>query len=154
MESVQITENEILKMFQDFNANMRKKTFRTVLRQSSNILRKQAILNLKHYVSNIDRKDKWGNTLRKGIVTKIAKNLKSATVHILANFKLKFFEMGTNVRYNKRIHTIKLKKRRYTGSINATHFFTTAKKQTETTVFNSIRTNLEATIRKINEKHK
>lgn len=154
MEAVTITENNIAKMFSEFDVKLRKKTFRTVLRKSSNILRKQAISNLKAHVQNIDKKDKWGNTLRKGIKVKYAKNLSYAKVHIMGNFKLKFFEMGTNVRYNKKYRNKTLLKRRYTGSITPTRFFTTAKKQTEQQVFNSIKNNLEDTIRKINNKYK
>lgn len=154
MKEVVITKNDIEKMFNSFDKKLRRKTFRTVLRNSSNILRKQTISNLKKVVKNIDKKDKWGNTLRKGIKTKYAKDLSSATVHILANFKLKFFEMGTNIRYNKTVGRIKLKKRRYTGSIKASHFFTNAKKQTERQIFNAIDKQLEQTIIQINNKYK
>lgn len=149
-----ITENTIAKMFNGFNIKLRKKTFRTVLRLSSNILRKQAVSNLKKYVKNIDRKDKWGNSLRKGIKIKYAKDLSYAKVHIMGNFKLRFFELGTTSRYNKYIGRKKLKKNRYVGSINAIHFFINAKKQTEQKVFDSIKKNMEDTIIKINNKYK
>lgn len=150
---VVITENNIQKMFSEFNAKLRKKTFRTVLRKSANILRKQAINNLKKYIKNIDKKDKWGNTLRKGIKIKYAKDLSYVKVHIMGNFKLKFFELGTNIRYNKQKGRKLLRKRRYVGSIKATNFFTTAKKQSEIQVFDSIKKNMENAIIRINNKY-
>lgn len=153
MEAI-ITQNNIEKMFRAFDKNLRRKTFRTVLRQSSNILRKQAINNLKKYVKTVDKKDKWGNTLRKGIKIKYAKDLSYAKVHIMGNFKLKFFELGTNIRFNKSKGKIRLKKRRYTGNIKPTNFFTTAKQQTQQQVFDSIKKNMEDTIIKINNKYK
>ena len=153
MDSVTITQDDILKLFNEFDEKLRKRTFRTALRKSASILRNQTIKNLKANVNHIDRKDRWGNTLRKGIGIKIFKNLMGATVHILGNFKLKFFELGTKSRYTKTLGHRKLKKPRYTGRIDATHFFQNAKDQTQIQVFGSLDDVISQSEKIINDKY-
>ena len=154
MDEVTIKKDDILKLFNEFDEKLRKRTFRTALRKSASILRNQAIKNLKAKVSNIDRRDRWGNTLRRGIVIKIFKNLMGATVHILGNFKLKFFELGTKERFAKKLGRKRLKKPRYTGRIDATHFFENAKDQTQIQVFGSLDDVISQSVKKINDKYK
>lgn len=149
-----IDVKKVLQMFSEFNEKLRKKTFKTALRKSANILKKQTITNLKASVNHIDRRDKWGNTLRKGVGIAVAKTGYSAKVHLMKNFKLKFFEMGTDDRYQKTFKRKRLKKQRYVGKIKPLWFFKKAKEQTETKVFDSIEQNLINTIKKINEKYK
>ncbi|KAA6344039.1 hypothetical protein EZS27_008296 [termite gut metagenome] len=149
-----INTKSVTDMFNDFDKKLRKKTLVNVLKKSANILRKQTISNLKSVVKNIDRKDKYNNTLRKGIKVSVAKNSESVKVHLLGNYKLKWFELGTVPRYAKNFKRKKMQKERYTGSIKRYNFFANAKQQTETQVFNSIEENLTAIIKQINEKYK
>jgi hypothetical protein len=149
----EIDRKQVLDMFNDFDKRMRKKTLVSVLRKAANILRKQTISNLKSVVRNIDKKDKYNNTLRKGIKVSVQKNNEEVKVHIMGNYKLKFFEIGTVPRYTKKWKGKSLKKQRYTGSIKQYNFFRNAKQQTETQVFNSIEENLETIIKQINEKY-
>ena len=79
------------------------------------------------------------------------------TIHILKNFKLKFFELGTKERYNiakGSRKTGKLKKKRYTGKIQASKFFTNAINSKRNEVFSSIDRLLSDSIKKINDKYK
>jgi hypothetical protein len=148
-----INSKSVTDMFNDFDKRMRKKTLVSVLRKSANILRKQAISNLKSVIKNIDRKDKYNNTLRKGIKVSVQRNNEEVKVHIMGNYKLKWFELGTVPRYIKKWKGKPLKKQRFTGSIKQYNFFRNAKQQTETQVFNSIEENLETIIKQINEKY-
>lgn len=147
----------VMRMFSEFDAKKRKKTYRQATQRALNIIKKQAVSNLRKVTSKIDKKDQWNMTLRKGIATKVYKSADSGVIHILKNFKLKFFEMGTNVRYNiakGSRKTGKLKKKRYTGRISPSHFFTNAINEKRTEVFSSIEMLLSESIRKINDKHK
>jgi hypothetical protein len=150
----QIDNKQVLDMFSEFDKKLRKKTFVTVLRKSANVLRKQTISNLKQVVKNIDTKDRYGNSFRKGIKISIAKDSQSAKVHILGFWMLKFFEMGTVQRFSKKWKGKKLRKERYTGKIKRYEFFKRAKEQTEQQIFSLINENLINTIKKINDKYK
>lgn len=76
------------------------------------------------------------------------------TIHIMKNFKMKFFELGTKVRYARTWNGKPLKKERKTGQIKAHYFFKKAKQQTEKQVFSQIEKNLTDSIRRINNKYK
>ena len=146
---------QVIAMFNEFNVKLKKKTFSTALRKAANILRKQTVTNLRQVEKRTRSKNKWnGKTLESGIRIKVAKSAQAAKVHIMNDFRLKFFEMGTADRYVSSTKKKKLKKPRYTGKIDAKRFFQKAKQSTETQVFNSIEQHLIDVIKKINEKHK
>jgi hypothetical protein len=149
-----VNNKQVLDIFAELDKKMRKKTLVNVLRKSANILKKQTISNLKSSVHNIDSKDKYNNTLRKGVKVSVAKNNEEVKVHILGNYKLKFFELGTKPRFIKKIKNKSLKKEKYVGQIKPIYFFKQAKQQTEQQVFDSIDENLTAIIKQINEKYK
>lgn len=158
MEGVATIDIEqVMRMFSEFDAKKRKRVYRQATSKALNIVKKQTITNLKKVTSKIDKKDKWGNTLRKGITTKVYRDNKSGVIHILKNFKLKFFELGTKERYNiakGSRRTGKLKKKRYTGRIQSYKFFTNAINSKRTEVFSSIDKLLSDSIKKINDKYK
>lgn len=146
---------QVIAMFNEFNAKLKKKTFSTALRKAANILRKQTVTNLRQVVKRTRSKNKWnGKTLESGIRVKIAKSAQAAKVHLMNDFRLKFFEIGTSDRYVTKAKGKRLKKARYTGKIDAKRFFQKAKQSTETQVFNSIEQHLIDVIKKINEKYK
>lgn len=123
---------------------------RAGLRKSLNIITKQAKKNLKGVTKNYNRgNNKWNLKLIKGIVTKIYKNDKyniTGVSEIIgkgkgADFRLKFFELGTKERYIKSKTTKpythkkgykknsfgkKSTKFGYRGKMKATPFFTPA----------------------------
>nr|DAJ23582.1 MAG TPA: hypothetical protein [Caudoviricetes sp.] len=150
-----VDAKQVIAMFNEFNAKLKKKTFTTALRKAANILRKQTITNLRQVVKRTRSKNRWnGKTLESGVRIKIAKSAQAAKVHIMSDFRLKFFEMGTADRQVTKAKGKRLKKTRYTGKIDAKRFFQKAKQTTETQVFNSIEQHLIDVIKKINEKYK
>lgn len=150
-----VDAKQVITMFNEFNAKLKKKTFTTVLRKAANILRKQTITNLRQVVKRTRSKNRWnGKTLESGVRIKIAKSAQAAKVHIMSDFRLKFFEMGTSDRQVTKVKGKKLKKARYTGKIEPKRFFQKAKQTTETQVFNSIEQHLIEVIKKINNKYK
>lgn len=157
MNNVQfeVDTEQVLKMFSEFDAKQRKKVYRSAVSKGLNIVKKQTLSNLKGVINpqKINTKDKWGNSFKNGIVVKVYRSAKSGVIHIMKNFKMKFFELGTDARFTKTWRGKKLKKERYTGSINAEGFFKKAKQQTESIVFSSIEQILSDSIRKINNKY-
>lgn len=150
-----VDAKQVIAMFNEFNAKLKKKTFTTALRKAANILRKQTVTNLRQIVKRTRSKNRWnGKTLESGIRIKIAKSAQAAKVHIMSDFRLKFFEMGTADRYVTKVKGRKLKKQRYTGKIEPKRFFQKAKAATESQVFASIEQHLIEVIKKINEKYK
>lgn len=126
-----------------------KTAFRKSIREALNILRKQAIANLKGVTTKIDKKDQYNNTLRKGIKLKVYPEELEGIVHIMGNFKLKWFQNGTVDRYAKRYRGKPMKRKRFTGKIDASKFFTNAKSQTESAVFNKLNERIQQNIIKI-----
>ena len=126
-----------------------KKAFRKSIREALNILRKKAIANLKGVTTKIDKKDQYNNTLRKGIQLKVYPEELEGIVHIMGNFKLKWFQNGTVDRYAKRYRGKPMKRKRFTGKIDASKFFTNAKSQTESAVFNKLNERIQQNIIKI-----
>lgn len=126
-----------------------KTAFRKSIREALNILRKKAIANLKGVTTKIDKKDQYNNTLRKGIQLKVYPEDLEGIVHIMGNFKLKWFQNGTVDRYAKRYRGKPMKRKRFTGKIEASKFFTNAKSQTESAVFNKLDERIQQNIIKI-----
>lgn len=149
-----IDATKVMAMFSAFDEKLRKKTFKSALTKSANILKKQTITNLRADVNHVERKDKWGNSLKNGVTVRVSKSVYSASVHLMKNFKLKFFEFGTAQRFQKSYKRKKLLKQRSVGAIKPLWFFKRAKQQTEDKVFGSIEKHLSDTIKKINEKYK
>ena len=126
-----------------------KTAFRKSIREALNILRKKAIANLKGVTTKIDKKDQYNNTLRKGIQLKVYPEELEGIVHIMGNFKLKWFQNGTVDRYAKKYRGKPMKRKRFTGKIDASKFFTNAKSQTESAVFNKLNERIQQNIIKI-----
>ena len=120
-----INADEVLKMFSEFDARKRKSVYRSAINRGLGIVKKQASANLKSVIdsSKFNQIDKYGNSFKKGIKTKVYKDAKGGVIHIMSNFKVKFFELGTKSRRTKTWRGKALKKSRRTGSIKATHFF-------------------------------
>lgn len=126
-----------------------KTAFRKSIREALNILRKKTIANLKGVTTKIDKKDQYNNTLRKGIQLKVYPEDLEGIVHIMGNFKLKWFQNGTVDRYAKKYRGKPMKRKRFTGKIDASKFFTNAKSQTESAVFNKLNERIQQNIIKI-----
>mgnify|MGYP003475672646 FL=1 len=126
-----------------------KTAFRKSIREALNILRKKAIANLKGVTTKIDKKDQYNNTLRKAIQLKVYPEDLEGIVHSMGNFKLKWFQNGTVDRYAKKYRGKPMKRKRFTGKIDASKFFTNAKSQTESAVFNKLNERIQQNIIKI-----
>lgn len=155
MNEFQLDADDVLKKFNELDSKKQKKTFKTALRSASNILVKQARMNLKMVVQNSTKvtvKGKFkGLKLSSGIQTKVWRDGKTAKVNILKDGRLKWFELGTDERTTKKKqkHAI-----HQTGSIKQSNFFTKARQSTESQVFQSLESIITKQIIKVWNKTK
>ena len=150
MNELKLNTDEVLNKFKQLETKEQKKTFKGALRTASNVLVKQARVNLKMVVQSSNKvtvKGKFkGLKLSSGIKTKVWKDGKTAKVNILSDGRLKWFELGTNNRQTKKQTK---RKTHNTGSIKASNFFSKARTSTEDQVFNSLETIIMKQIEKV-----
>lgn len=129
-----VDTKQVLEMFAELDSKKQKKAHRTALRKATGILVKEVRKNFRQIVKNPNARNRWnGKTFSSGIKSSINKEVTEGKVHILGDFRLKFFELGTKTRYKKRT-----KGRPSTGSIKATNFFKKAREAKESEISNSM----------------
>ena len=104
--------------------------YKNALRKAGRILQKETKTQLRSVVGKaINHKNRWnGKTLGNGVKMKVDKEATEAKVHIMGDFRLKFFEMGTSARQLRKNGANR-------GRMNASHFFRTAKDNKERAIF-------------------
>lgn len=148
MSNITVDAKQVLNMFAELDSRRQKAVHRTTLRQSGNILARQARVNLKSVVKSKTnaRSAKTGKTMNSGVKVKVDRDATRATIHIMGDFRLKWFEIGTNIRKTKQGYD--------RGQMTATHFFKSAKEQTEARIFSNIDESLKKSIIKVYQKYK
>ena len=158
---IEIDDSQVVNLFASLSGKDQTKAMKTALKKSAQILIKKARAKLKQTVKKPTRKSaKYGKSLQSGIKSKINKDGTEAKVHIMGDFRLKFFETGTKDRYT-RGHKItgydgkslkRTGKGGYRGAMTARHFFKDAQRESEHQVFSSIDSLLSESIQKIASK--
>ena len=148
MANIEVDSRSVLKMFAELNSKNQKKVHRLALAKALNILVKEARSTLKGVIrkSIYSKSKKTGKSLASGIKYKINKDATEGKVHILGDFRLKFFELGTKERYRKRGGK--------TGSIKASYFFRIARQNNEAVISSSMNNIIAESIRRVNGKFK
>ncbi|MCQ2978734.1 MAG: hypothetical protein MJ245_02950 [Clostridia bacterium] len=146
---IEVDNKQILKLFANLNTKKQKKVYKNALKKASNIVVKEAKKELKGggiKKLNTVHTTKTGKTysLLKGIKGLVWKSGEGATISILGDFRLKFFELGTKLRKTKRGWN--------RGYIKAIHFFSRARQSKEKEVFDNINKLLSEEINKISKK--
>lgn len=145
-----VDARQVLQMFAALDSKKQKKVHRTALRKATAILVKEAKRNFRSVVKKPNAKNKWnGKTFSSGIKSKVNREATEGKVHIMGDFRLKFFEMGTKARYKKRT-----KGRPSTGSIKAFYFFKKAREAKELEISNNMNDIITKSILKVNGQFK
>lgn len=149
MNKLEVDSKQVINLFADLTGKQQKQAHKAALRKSSSILVKETKKQLRKVIGKaINHKNKWnGKTLGSGIKTSVDKKGESAKVHLLGDFRLKFFEMGTEKRHIK-------KNKANRGKIKPSYYFKQAKANKEREIFNSIDQLLTQSIVKIANKYK
>ena len=148
---VTVDASQVLRMFSELNSRQQKNVYKNALRKAGRILQKETKTQLRSVVGKtINHKNRWdGKTLGSGIKLKVDKKATEAKVHIMGDFRLKFFELGTKTRFKKRT-----KGRPSTGSIKASYFFRRAREAKESEISNSMNDIITKSILRVNGQFK
>ena len=159
-----VDTRSVLKMFAELDSRRQKQAHRSALRRGVNILVEEARKSLEIAVRNPNSKNWWnGKTLKSGIKSSINREVTEGKVHIMGDFRLKFFEMGTKRRRTSGRNKAKVrgktpKYRQYKpsnrGSIKPFRFFRRARNQKEKEIEENMNNILAESIKKINEQFK
>ena len=141
---VTVDASQVLRMFSELNSRQQKNVYKNALRKAGRILQKETKTQLRSVVGKtINHKNRWdGKTLGSGIKLKVDKKATEAKVHIMGDFRLKFFELGTTTRRLRKNGANR-------GRMNASHFFRTAKDNKERAIFDNINQMVEESITRI-----
>jgi hypothetical protein len=172
MSNVQVDATKVLAMFSEFDEKHRRLVFRSGLGEASRILvretRKQlrGVRTKRGTLRSGSKGRTTGKTMESGVRYKVAKNAKEAKVHIMGDFRLKFFELGTKDRTTKghrvtgkywkgaRVYKIRAGKGGFRGRIDASKFFVKGKEMSERQVFGSMDQIFSKHVTRINAKYK
>ena len=144
---VTVDASQVLRMFSELNSRQQKNVYKNALRKAGRILQKETKTQLRSVVGKaINHKNRWnGKTLGNGVKMKVDKEATEAKVHIMGDFRLKFFELGTTTRQLRKHGANR-------GRMKAAHFFKTAKDKTEHAIFDNINQMVEESITRIANK--
>lgn len=142
-----VNPRELLLMFSELNSKNQKKAHKTALSKASMILVKQAKSNFKSVVKKPNSRNRWnGRPMNSGIKYSIDRDVTTSKIHIMGDFRLKFFELGTKKRFKLN------KQKSSTGSIKATYFFKQAREANEENILGEMNNIISQSILKVNEK--
>lgn len=166
---VKIDVARVNRLFKELNLSTgeSRKALRRGLAASARVIQRQAKSNLNAVKNRTSGTTLVSNNLKKWVRYVVYKRTLGFRVHIQESrgsskkenpsFLLKFFEEGTDDRFNKkvkkeRMFTKRLKKERYTGKITASHFFSTASKSKIGEAQSTLQKHIERHIQKIANK--
>lgn len=166
---VKIDVARVNRLFKELNLSTdeSRKALRRGLAASARVIQRQAKKNLSAVQNQASGTPLSTNNLKKWVRYVVYKRTLGFRVHIQESkgsskkenpsFLLKFFEEGTDERFNKRIKkgrmfSRRLRKERYTGKISASHFFSAASKSKINEAQSTLQKHIEKHIQKIASK--
>lgn len=150
---IKVDDKELQKALSSLDSRNHRDAIRKALVKGANIAKKETKKNLKHILNPIRKKSKYKNgqdkaDINKGILigSKGKDPFKDGvSLHLMGDFRLKFFEMGTDERSTKKGYN--------RGSQKKTPFFKPALNSCEEQVFDTIKKEIDVQIiRKANKK--
>lgn len=147
MSNFEFDGKQALKLFAELNSKQQKKAHRDTLRKSGQILAREARKQLKK-VPTKNGLLKVDSDMRRGIKVSVDKEATQSKVHIMGDYRLKWFEMGT-YKTNDR----KTKKGYSRGVIQPSYFFQSSKEAKESEIFTNMDKMLSDNITKIYNKY-
>lgn len=142
-----VDAKQVLLMFAELDSRQQKKAHKTALRKATGILVNEAKRNFRSVVKKPNSKNRWnGRSFISGIKSSINKEITEGKVHIMGDFRLKFFELGTKKRFKKNKH------KSSTGSINTHYFFKRAREAKESTISEELNNIITQSILRVNAK--
>lgn len=97
-----IDTTKIDNVLNNLNTDNRNKCFMTAMSKAGEELVQETKSSLVSSLPNASRGKRYGSPMSSGVKLKKDKDYKEVMVHIMSDFRLKFFELGTNERYLKK----------------------------------------------------
>lgn len=160
MSELQIDNRQVLEMFSQLSNKKMKKVHTEALRKAAKVIQREAKIELRKattaYRSNKSNlKNGWhikkkndgtvtAKSLQDGIRVSVAKDAGSSKVHILGDFRLKWFEKGTNNRQTRKGYN--------RGAMKSTHFFKIARQNKEQEAENELQRFITESILRVAKK--
>lgn len=164
---VKVDVARVVALLKELNMTMpeSKKALKRALGASARIIQKQAKANLGNVTNGASGSTLKADGLKRFVRYKVYRDANGAWVHIQKSkgknksYMLKWFEEGTDERYNGRrkrkiLWNRKLSKKRYTGYIRPSHFFSTAVKSKKNEAEDRLEELIIKYIKKVAEKRK
>ena len=100
MNNIEVDARQVTSMFADLTSRQQRQVYRSALRKGAGILTTETKRQLRQTLGREASSRNWwnGRTLVSGVKSNADRNRTEAKVHIMGDFRLKFFEMGTRVR--------------------------------------------------------
>lgn len=160
MNNLEIDVRQVTSMFAELTGRQQRQVYRSALRKGASILTNEAKRQLRQSIGRAASHRNWwnGKSLVSGIKSNADRNGEQAKVHIMGDFRLKFFEMGTRVRRTTGHNTASVRGRNpirrqsiaaNRGRITAYHFFRTAKTNKEREIFSNMDNLIAQSIQRI-----
>ena len=160
MNNIEVDARQVTSMFADLTSRQQRQVYRNALRKGAGILATETKRQLRQTLGREASSRNWwnGRTLVSGVKSNADRNRTEAKVHIMGDFRLKFFEMGTRVRRTTGNNSASVRGRNpirrqrvsaNRGNINAAHFFRTAKANKEREIFDNMDNLISLSIQRI-----
>ena len=164
---VRIDAERVLYMFASLDSRRQAQAYRQALRRTANVIVREAKKNFRRVVKNPNSPNRWnGRPFSSGIRYSVSRDAMSVKAHIMGDFRLKFFELGTKDRFRRtskkktgnvyesgyRLYRTGNKRstgRIPTGRIRATYFFKSARDAKEREASANMEWTLAESIRKV-----
>lgn len=153
MSSDVIDVRQVQRVLDSLNSENNREALFEGVRAVSNAIKEDAKRNLRRDVRGADGTARTGKPMSEGVQNKHRREYIESTVHILGDFRLKWFESGTQDRYNgkrnvydkltggftglrrtivkRRTESSRKRAVRYTGRIKGVRFFADARNSTD-----------------------
>lgn len=133
----------VLNLFANLSPKKQKRAIKGALKKGAQILQKETRTRLRRSgIKGVSKRSKWGTSLVSGVKYKVDREASSAKVHIMGDFRLKFFEMGTNIRQTRKGYN--------RGKIQDKYnFFSEAKAAKEREIFDNMNRLISESIKKV-----
>lgn len=121
MSNVAVDDSGVKNLFQALDSDTRKQILFAALKAGGSKLAENTKIQLRSKLgSGASTPNRWnGKTMESGIRLKADKDYCEVAVNVMGDFRLKFFEKGTNLRQTK--------KKANRGKIKALYFFQSAR---------------------------
>lgn len=123
MSNVAVDDSGVKNLFQALDSDTRKQILFAALKAGGSKLAENTKIQLRSKLgSGASTPNRWnGKTMESGIRLKADKDYCEVAVNVMGDFRLKFFEKGTNLRQTK--------KKANRGKIKALYFFQSARQK-------------------------